>query len=461
LSSDPDNEYFSDGLTEEITADLSRVRALRVISRTSAMQLKGAKKDVRAIGRELGVRYVLEGGVRKAGGSLRITAQLIDADDDTHLWSEKYKGTLDDVFALQERVSREIVRALDVTLTSEDDRRLAERPIADPRVYELFIRARQELRRLGGEAIGRATKLLAQAVEIEGETPPLKALRAWTRISLARTGLRLDERPLDEAERLSRELVEEVPGAPYGHALLGSVRYERGDLPGAVRNFVAALEIEPNDAEALFFLGISYIAAGQNDRVWETSRRLLASDPLSPLAWSLAGATRWFVGRFEEALPDLLHAEEIDPRNFMLVWTSGYTFAALGRLGEAATRVAILRQVGPGATYTRQLLSLLEALEGKPEAALQGLSTLDLAPLDAHNKFHLAESFAMAGDTARALELLEAAVEQGFHPFPFISEHCPFFAPLRSLPPFARIRERARSLTDAFRESEQGIGLRG
>ena len=113
------------------------------------MQLKGTNKDVRTIGRELDIRYVLEGSVRKAGNSLRITAQLIDAHTDMHLWAEKYNGTMDDVFDLQERVSREIVSSLDVTLTSDEDRRLGDHPIANVRAFELYLQARQELRRIG------------------------------------------------------------------------------------------------------------------------------------------------------------------------------------------------------------------------------------------------------------------------------------------------------------------------
>ncbi len=141
-SPDPENEFFSDGLTEEIIADLSTVSALSVISRTSSMQLKGTNKNVRTIGRDLGVRYALEGSVRKAGQSLRITAQLVDALTDEQLWAEKYAGTMDDVFDLQERVSREIVRALDVTLTSDEEQRLTERSVEDARAFELYLRVR-------------------------------------------------------------------------------------------------------------------------------------------------------------------------------------------------------------------------------------------------------------------------------------------------------------------------------
>ena len=454
LSPDPENEYFSDGLTEEIIADLSKVKALRVISRTSAMQLKGAKKDVRAIGRDLDVRYVLEGGVRKAGNSLRITAQLIDAQTDAHLWSDKYSGTLDDVFEVQERVSREIVRALDVKLTSNEDRRLAERPIANARAFELYLQARREVRRLGGDALERASRLLAQAVAIEGETPPLLALLAWAKVTQVKAGINRDMRPLDEAEIQAHALLERAPDSPDGHALLGYIAYERGHLPQAVGHFKRALEREPNDADALFYMGVSYIAAGRPEQARETGQRMVACDPLASFGWMLSGVTRWFVGRPDEALPDLLRALELDPQSFILHWSLGYTYASVGRLPEAARHAAFLREIGPDVPYTRQLLALVDGLEGRKDAALKRLASIDVAPLDAHNKFHLAESFALAGDTDRALDVLDQAVDGGFYPHPFMAEHCPFLAPLRPLPRFAGILAKAQEWAEAFRRSE-------
>ncbi len=455
LSPDAENEYFSDGLTEEIIADLSKVKALRVISRTSAMQLKGAKKDVRTIGRDLGVRYVLEGGVRKAGNSLRITAQLIDAQTDAHLWSDKYSGTIDDVFEVQERVSREIVRALDVTLTSNEDRRLAERPIANVRAFELYLLARQEIRRIRGDALERASQLLSQAVAIEGETPPLLALMVWAKVTAVKAGINRDLRPLDEGEVQAQALVERAPDSPDGHALLGYIAYERGDLPQAVRHFRRALEREPNDADALFYMGVSYIAAGQNALARETGERMVACDPLAPLSSMLLGVTHWFVGRFEEALPSLRRSLELDPQSFLLHWSLGYTCAALGRIPEAARHAAFVREIGPDVSYTRQLLALLDGLEGRKSEALERIASIDITPLDAHNKFHLAESFGLAGDTDRALDVLEQAVDQGFYPYPFMAEHCPFLAPLRPLPRFALILAKAKERAEAFRISEK------
>ena len=200
-SDDTSNEYFSDGLTEEIIADLAGIKALSVISRTSSMLLKGTNKDLCTIGQDLAVRYVLEGSVRKAGSDLRITAQLVDAANDEQLWSEKFRGTVDDVFEVQERVSREIVHALDITLTADESQKLAERPIADARAFELYLRARTDLRQLVGDAVDRVPEYLAQAIAIEGNTPPLLALKAWSLVSSVKAGISRDHKPLDDARK--------------------------------------------------------------------------------------------------------------------------------------------------------------------------------------------------------------------------------------------------------------------
>jgi tetratricopeptide (TPR) repeat protein len=276
---------------------------------------------------------------------------------------------------------------------------------------------------------------------------------AWAKVTQVRLGIHRGLAPLEEAETQARALLERAPDSPSGHALLGYIEYERGHLPEAVQHFERALDREPNDADALFYMGISYIAAGQTERALATGRRIVASDPLASLSWMLSGATRWFVGRFDEALPDLERGLELDPQSFVLRWTVGYTCAALGQLPEAARHAAHLREIGPDVPYTRQLLALVDGLEGRKEAALERLASLDVAPLDAHNKFHLAEPFGLAGETDRALDVLEQAVDGGFYPYPFIAEHCPFLAPLRSLPRFAGILAKAQERAEAFRRS--------
>jgi eukaryotic-like serine/threonine-protein kinase len=446
LSPDAENEYFSDGLTEELIADLSKVKSLGVISRTSAMQLKGTKKDIRTIGREVGVRYVLEGSVRKAGNSLRITAQLVDAVTDAPLWSDKYSGTMDDVFEVQERVSREIVRALDITLTSDESRRLSERPIVDPRALELFLRAREELRRY---SVDLAVALLHEAVRIEGSTPPLRAALAWAKLWVVRSGMSCDRKEVDEAEREARALLAEVPDAPYGNRILGHAEYERGRLPEAAYHLQRAIEQEPNDSDTMLMLTVTYAGAGQHAEARAAAQRMMSCDPLSPLSWMAAGIPGWFIGRVGDSVSDQQRALDLDPHNFIAHWSAGYMYALIGRLEDAARHAEVLQTIGPGGPYTRQLTALVDGLSGRAQAALECLAPIDIVPLDAHQRFHLAESFIAAGDHERGLDFLEQAVS-GFYPYPFIREHCPFLEPVRGTARFAAILATARDLSESF-----------
>ena len=206
LSTDPENEYFADGLTDEVTADLSRIGALRVISRTSAMTFKRTSKDVNTIARELRVRYLLEGSVRRAGDRLRITAQLIDATTDDHVWADTYDGSIADVFAIQERLARVIVDALELRLTADEDRRLADRPIVNVHAYECYLRARQEAWRWREDAIDHAIQLLHNGLAIVGDNAGLYAALGHAYLQYREAGIDVSERPLDEAEGCARKV---------------------------------------------------------------------------------------------------------------------------------------------------------------------------------------------------------------------------------------------------------------
>lgn len=454
-SDDSSNEYFSDGLTEEIIADLAGIKALSVISRTSSMLLKGTDKDLRTIGQDLDVRYVLEGSVRKAGSDLRITAQLIDAVNDGQLWSEKYRGTVDDIFEVQERVSREIVRALDVTLTTDENQRLAEHPIADAKAFELYLRARSDLRQLVGDAVNRVPEYLAEAIKIEGDTPPLLALKAWSLVSSVKAGISRDHKPLDEAMKIALQLIAQSPELPYGFAILGFISYERGQLQDASKYLRRAIMASPNDTDALFYLAATYFASGHGEGAAETGRRMVACDPLSPISWMISGAVPWFLnGRFEEGLSDLEDALALDPSNYFSHWHIGYAYAAVGQLDKAATHASFLASVGPDMPYTVQLLALVDALENRPQQALDRISAVDLTPLDGHTTFHLAEPLMVAGAKEQALDLLEGVVESGFYPYRFFADYCPFMEPLRGEQRFQAILARSKQQTEAFKAAE-------
>ena len=256
LSPDADNEYFSDGLTEEIIADLSNIRALRVISRTSAMQLKGTTKDMKTIGRELNVRYVLEGSVRKAGNNLRITAQLIFASDDTHLWAHKFSGTMDDVFDMQEQVSRKIADALAVKLSPEEEQRLEERPIQDVQAYECYLRARQEFWRFTPDALERAERHFRNALEMVGDNALLYAGLGRTYAQSWFNGVKLDDGLLQRAKDCAEKCFSLTSESAQGHFLLSVLSYlntEGSREP--VHHLKEALRLAPNDPEAAAWLG--------------------------------------------------------------------------------------------------------------------------------------------------------------------------------------------------------------
>jgi non-specific serine/threonine protein kinase len=444
-SNDPDNEYFSDGLTEEIISDLAKVKALSVISRTSSMQLKGTRKDVRTLGRELGVGHVVEGSVRKAGQNLRITAQLIDASSDANIWSEKYSAAMNDVFEVQERVAGEIVKALNITLTSDEQALLAERPIDDPRAFELYLRARQELRRYHIDA---GVTLAREAIQIAGEAPALRAQLTMAKVLMARAGINRDVTLFAEIEQEALALASHLPADST--SILGFMAYEQGRLPDAVRQCRRALELDPNSDDAHLYLCLAAFCAGQNDLARSSADRFLAQDPLSPMAWMASGVQRWFVNRAAESIEELERALSLDPGNLIVLWTLAYTYTIVTELSHARSVAERLGALAPELPYARQALALLDGLEGRRGAALERLQPVDTARLDCHHKFHFAEAYAAAGEIERGLDLLQESVS-GFYPHPYMAEFCRLLDPMRSSPRFLPILQRAQHNAEAFR----------
>ena len=442
LSSEPGNEYFSDGLTEELIADLSKVRSLQVISRTSAMRMKGTRDDVRTIGRKLGVRYVLEGSVRTAPSGVRITAQLIDATEDAPVWSNKFSGTAEDVFELQERVSREIVRALDLTLTPTEDRRLAARPILDQRVLDCYLRARAEINTLRADSLDRATDLLVRGLQLSPGNSLLEVELGVAEVNRAKTAAGYDERMLRQAEDRARRVVALDRELPQGSFLLGLVAFARGSLPEAAQHLGRALDLDPSYADALGYLAMTYFYAGRMTDARATADRLVAVDPLSSFSWVCDAVMEWGDGRLAAAVEASERSVAVDPQSLIAHWMRGYVLALNAQYMEAEPDDQWLTATSPDSPYRRQLSGLLHAAAGRLDAAREVLAPLDDVHLDHHESFHVAESYVMVGDVDRALNLLEAAVEQGFYPVAFIRTHNPLLHNVRSHPRFAGLIRR-------------------
>ena len=445
VSPDADTEYFSDGLTDELITDLSHVKALRVISRTTAMQYKNSTQSLRAIGDTLGVRWALTGSVRRAGNALRINAQLVDVRSDEPRWAEKYNGTLDDVFDVQERVSRAIVDALDVVLSPQESAQLAARPLQDVRAFELYLKAREAL---AGYDVARAAPLIARAVEIAGRVPVLRALEALSGIMQLRTGASREPALLASIESEARALIAEAPDFAQGYALLGYLAYETGDQITAVQSLRRALALDPADGDIRFFLGIAGQAGGQVELRF--GLEWIALDPLAPLANVFVAANSWFSGRLAEGLPFIEEAIRLAPAGLIFHWGLGNHYALMGQYDAAARQVAWLREHAAPLPYTAQLDGLVTAALGRVEEALTMLATIDETKLDGHHMFHLGESYIMAGAHERGVALIERAITMGFYTVDYLERICPFYDGVRHREDFAQVVAHARRRAAEF-----------
>ncbi|HUF25165.1 MAG TPA: protein kinase [Vicinamibacterales bacterium] len=434
MSADADNEFFADGLTEEIISDLSKIHELRVISRTSAMQLKGRKGSLPALVSELNVQYVLEGSVRRAGDRLRITAQLIDVLTDAHLWSEKYHGTIEDVFDIQERVARSIADALRLKLTPEESRAIASRPIADPAAFECFLRARAALRAFDEPSLHRAVREIETGLAREPESPLLLALKgdaAWQlfNIGLAPAGAQLAE-VRDIAARIERA----DPGSHHAQRLLGLLAAYEGRMGEAASRLRRAAEMDVSDTFAASLAVFGLAMVGRIDEAEALHARVRLIDPLDPL---IVAGHMWVVmmaGRFEEAAR--IGATDYDRWSDHPAFVTLYVqvLASAGRVSEAVRVAGILEQARPADRWTWFAQIFKWALEDDPDRIAASITPErdEWVRADVQYSHMIAQCFAMTGRPDEAFAWLEVMVSLGAAPYPFLHERDPLIARLRT-----------------------------
>lgn len=278
ISSEKDNEYFSDGLTEELIMHLSQVKNMKVISRTTAMQYKGKKKSIRTIGDELGVRYILEGSVRKFEDDLVITAQLIEVEADAHLWAAKYKGNLADVFSIQENVSNHIVEALKVKLTPNEKRALTKRPTENPEAFDYHLRARNALYRLTKNDVKSAIQLFLKAIDLDGQYADAHAGlgEAYACLYLY---FERKESHLNTAVEACRKAIMHNPVLPEAYAALGMAYFNKNMLDEALTAVRRAIELDPNSFIAYWILGRIYRTIDRDRDAIELFKKVITLNP--------------------------------------------------------------------------------------------------------------------------------------------------------------------------------------
>jgi TolB-like protein/class 3 adenylate cyclase len=351
MSGDPEQEYFADGMVEEIITALSRIRWLFVIARNSSFTYKGQAIDVKQVGRELGVRYVLEGSVRKAGGRVRIAGQLIDTASGRHLWADRFDGSLEDVFELQDRVAVSVAGIIEPALQAAETARSAARPTTDLTAYDLYLRALAAFYPITKEGIVEALGLLEQAIAIDRHYGPALAWAANCHLRLYVNGWTEEpETTRRKASDLARQSLQVGGNDPNILANAPFVLAQLGEDIGSMMALVdGALALNPSFALGWVQSGILRVFAGQHDLAIEhveTSLRLSPRERMgTPL--SLIGTAYFFKRQFDQAAANLLLAIQHDPGFPIPYRCLAACYAHMGRLDEARAIVARLRSITP------------------------------------------------------------------------------------------------------------------
>jgi adenylate cyclase len=346
MSGDPEQEYFADGMVEEIITALSRIRWLFVIARNSTFTYKGQAVDVKQVGRELGVRYALQGSVRKAAGRVRITAQLIDATNGAHLWADRFDGSLEAVFDLQDKVASSVAGVIEPALQAAEIRRSSERPTGDLRAYDLYLRAVPHIYAWESGSTLAAQDLLGQAIERDPSYGPALGYAAYCYVQIEVSGWAPDwETNRRKAVALAEQAVRAArsdPGVLANAAIV--LGYFGEEIGAAVGMIDRSLALNPSFARGWMFSGWLRLMAGETGlaiKHFETSARL---NPWVDQANGI-GQALFFDRRFDDALQKLLMAGVADPIRAMTCRFLASCYAHMGRLEDAREIVERLQEI--------------------------------------------------------------------------------------------------------------------
>ena len=337
LSMDPENEFFADGITEEIINALSRIERLHVAARTSTFSFKGKHAELRVIGERLNVRTVLEGSVRRAGNSLRINAQLVNVADGFHLWSERYDREMKDVFDVQDEIARTIAERLKVTFEGGGQEPLVKAGTKNLEAYQRYLKGRAILYRRGG-AIPRAVECLEEAVSLDPEYALACAGLADSYTVLGYYGLARPEACMPKGMQAARRAVALDPSLAEAHTALAMASLMGAwNKPEAEREFLCALELNPRYLQARDWYALFYLqfAVGRLDEGVAQAKQALDSDPLSSYANTLFGYTCSMAGRYAVGVQACGRAVELDPESFVARWAHHFALHVSGRFEEA------------------------------------------------------------------------------------------------------------------------------
>jgi len=414
LSPDPENEYFADGVTEDVIAQLSKIRALKVTSRASAMAFKKREQSLRQISDTLQVATVLDGSVRRAADRVRIVAQLIDPDSDQQVWTETYDRKLTDIFAIQSDVALQIAAALKAQLSPEEHTRIRKEPTSDIEAYQQYLLARHCVVRWTREGFEQALKHLEQALARDPNYALAYATIAYvyTDIGVGVAGTLPPEEAFRRAKAAVGRALEIDSGLAEARAVLGHLKYACDyDWAGAEEELRRAIELNPNSGDAYDIYGLMLSALERYDEALEMQRR---AHELDPLAHRMDIATTFLrAGRYDEALTAVTQIVEVDPHVALAHATLGWARLLSGRSEQGIASLQHAVSLSPDSTLYLAQLGQAYAGVGQTAKAREVLHQLEEMAKERYvSPYHMAYVHTGLGEQERAMDWLERAYEE-------------------------------------------------
>lgn len=446
LSNDAQQEYFNDGLTEEMITQLSRLNPdrLGVIARTSAMRYKGTRKSIREIGAELGVAYVLEGSVRREAGRVRIAAQLIQVSDETHVWAESYERSLGDILILQSEVARAIAREVRVKLTPREERRLAATQEVSPAAYEAYLKGRHLWNKRTEDGMRKSVACYEDAIRQHPQYAIAYAGIADSYVMLACRGMAPAKETFLKAKVAARKALDLDRELGDAHGSLAHVRLHDWDWEDLEKDFQRAIELNPAQAIVYYWYGEFLMSMGRPEDAIAVTQKAYETDPLSPVIAASLAMIFYLARRYDQASEVLTRAQEITPDHFLPHMRMGLLRIQQRRYDEAIHELRAAVDLADHSTETLAALATAYAASGAINDARTILDELEKPAGKRYVlPYNIAKIYATMGDAEKAFVWLETSYKEGN----------PDLIELNSEPVFDGIRADAR-----FGELMQRVG---
>jgi adenylate cyclase len=422
MSGDPDQEYFSDGMTEEIITKLSMNRGIAVIARNSTFFYKGKRVKIRQIAQELGARYVVEGSVRKAGNMVRITAQLIDAATESHLWAKTYDSEFKDIFSLQDEIAQQIVAALNIKSREAEQARAWRVPTENLTAYDSLLRGLSHFFRLTVEENAKAEAMFERAIELDSGYARAYVCLGYAHLMDYAFGSNRDPRTLEQVSEFARKAISLDDSSSLAHVLLADVYRTKGQFEQAISQAERALSLNPNDPSAYLSMGNILNAVGRSEEAVEAIKKAMNLDPHRAVYYNTDLARAYQnLGRYKEAIASLKAALARNPNwppayfdlamNYCMAWgiTQDQEPLMLDRALEIAKKLVAIDDSSLSGHFALSLINLYKKQFEK--ALVEAENLIALAPENADSYALLAVIRNSVGRPGEAIAMVEKAME--------------------------------------------------